>query len=139
MAVRDEPTSAGRTDASTAALVRQASEEISRLVRGELELAQAELVRKGRRAGVGAGLFGTSSILALYALGAFVIAAIFGLDEILPRWAAALVVGGALLLIAIMLALFGRSQVTRAAPPVPEQAARGVRADIETIREGLHR
>jgi Flp pilus assembly protein TadB len=139
MAVRDERIKIDRTNLSTVELVRRAGEEIGRLARGELKLAQAELARKGRRAGVGAGLFGSSSVLALYALGAFVIAAIFGLDEVMPRWAAALVVGGALLLIAVVLALAGRSQVTGAVPPVPEEAVRGVQTDVETIREGMHR
>jgi Flp pilus assembly protein TadB len=139
MAVRDERIKVDRTNLSTVELVRRAGEEIGRLARGELKLAQAELARKGRRAGVGAGLFGSSSVLALYALGAFVIAAIFGLDEVMPRWAAALVVGGALLLIAVVLALAGRSQVTGAVPPVPEEAVRGVQTDVETIREGMHR
>jgi hypothetical protein len=139
MAGPDEPTGVQRADLSTAELVRRASEEISQLVRGELKVAQAELARKGKQAGLGAGLFGGSGIFALYAVGALMIAAIFGLDEIMSRWLAALVVGGALLLIAAVLALIGRSQVTRAVPPLPEQAVRGVRADLETIRGGMHR
>jgi len=40
---------------------------VSALVRGELELAKAELAEKGKRAGVGAGLAGAAGLLAGYA------------------------------------------------------------------------
>ena len=42
---------AARSDQSTADLVKQAADQISRLVRDELRLAQAELTRKGKQAG----------------------------------------------------------------------------------------
>ena len=48
---------AARSDQSTAELVKQAADQISRLVRDELRLAQAELTRKGKQAGVGVGTF----------------------------------------------------------------------------------
>ena len=40
---------------STADLVRRLSEDTSRLVRQEIELAKAELTEKGKKAGVGGG------------------------------------------------------------------------------------
>jgi len=38
--------------------VKQLSEQSSRLARQEVELAKAELAVKGKRAGIGAGIFG---------------------------------------------------------------------------------
>ena len=52
-------------DASTSALVRQLSDQTSRLVRQELELLKAELSIKGKQAGAGAGLFGGAGVAAL--------------------------------------------------------------------------
>src|SRR5438874_8962855 len=45
-------------DVSVAELVKQLSEQTSRLERQEVELAKAELAVKGKRAGLGAGMFG---------------------------------------------------------------------------------
>ena len=53
--------------AATGELVVRVSEQVSALVRGELELAGAELAEKGKRAGVGAGLAGAAGLLAGYA------------------------------------------------------------------------
>jgi hypothetical protein len=47
-------------------LVSDATEQITRLVRNEMRLAAAELQQKGKRLGVGAGLFGAAGVLALY-------------------------------------------------------------------------
>jgi hypothetical protein len=47
-------------------LVKDLSEQVSRLVRDELNLAQVEMTAKGKRAGAGAGLLGGSGLLALH-------------------------------------------------------------------------
>ena len=64
-----------------AELVKQLSEQTSRLARQEVELAKAELAVKGKRAGVGAGMFGGAGVFGFYALGALVAAAILGLGR----------------------------------------------------------
>jgi hypothetical protein len=118
---------------STAELVQRASEQLSRLVREELQLAKAELARKGRNAGIGVGLFGGAGVFTVYGTAALVAAAILGLAEVLAGWLAALIVGAALVAVAGLMALFGRGQVKRAVPPVPEDAVRSVRADIDAV------
>jgi uncharacterized membrane protein YqjE len=117
--------------------VKQASEQISRLIRDELRLAQAELAEKGKRAGLGAGLFGTAGVVALYGVAGVLAAVVILLAYVMPAWLAALVVGVALLLLAGVLALVGRAQVRRATPPVPERAMASVKADIDTVSEAV--
>jgi hypothetical protein len=46
---------------SIAELIKQVSEESSRLLRGELKLAQAEMTEKAKTAGVGVGAFGAAA------------------------------------------------------------------------------
>ena len=53
---------------SVGGLVSDMSAQVSRLVRDELQLAQADLQQKGKKAGAGAGLFGGAAVLGLYAL-----------------------------------------------------------------------
>jgi len=118
---------------STADLVRQAAEQISTLIRDELTLAKAEMREKAGRAGRVSGLFGGDGIVSLYGVLGVLTALVLLLAKAMPAWAAALLVGIVLLIVAGVLALAGRSQVQRATPPVPEKALRGVRADIDTV------
>ncbi len=119
------------SEPSVGELVKQLSEQTSRLARQEANLAKAELAEKGKRAGVGVGMFGGAGMFAFYALGAVVAAAILGLATAVAAWAAALIVAGALALLGGLLALAGKSNVSRATPPVPEQATESVKEDVQ--------
>jgi Flp pilus assembly protein TadB len=128
---------------STAELVKTASEQISRLVRDELKLAQAELAQKGKHAGIGAGLFGAGGLIALYGVAALLTAVVLLLAYVMPAWVAAVIVGVLLLGVAGLLALVGKKQVQQATPAAPEEAVTNVKADVATVREavkeGTHR
>ncbi|MEV4199971.1 phage holin family protein [Micromonospora globbae] len=126
-------TSRNGSEPSTAELVQRATEQISRLVRDELALARAELTQKGKHAGIGIGLFGGGGALAFYGLGALVVTAVLLLDLVLPAWAAALIIAVGLFLLAGILALIGKQQVSRAVPPVPAATVRSVRADMDVL------
>lgn len=123
-------------DPSTGELVSRLSGEISHLVRGELELARAEVTDKAKQTGIGASMFGVAGVLSLYGAGVLIAAAILALTLALDPWLAALIVGVALLLVAGVAALLGRRRLGRAGPPVPTRAVAGVREDIETLRHG---
>jgi uncharacterized membrane protein YqjE len=125
------------TDQSTAELVQRASEQITTLVRDEIALAKAELTEKGKHAGIGVGLFGGSGVLALYGLGALLATIIIVLDLMMPLWLAALIVAVVLFLVAGILALFGKKQVTRAVPPEPAQAIQSVKADVNEVKHAV--
>jgi hypothetical protein len=124
---------------STGELVRRLSEDVSRLIRDELRLARLEMTRKGKRAGMGAGLLGGAGLLAFYGGGALVATAILALALVLPAWASALIIGAALLALAGLLALVGKEQVSRAAPPTPDEAMRSLKADIDVMKESARR
>lgn len=124
---------------STADLIHQVTELVPRLVREELALAKAELARKGKRAGMGAGLAGGGGLLAFFGVAVLVAAAVLGLAEAMPAWAAALVVAAVLLAVAGLLAVLARGQVRRAVPPVPEQALQSTREDVRTVAGSVHR
>jgi uncharacterized membrane protein YqjE len=126
-----------RTSDSTADLVRQATAQMSTLVRDEIALAKAEMGEKAARAGRGAGLFGAAGVVSLYGVLGVLTALVLLLAMAMPPWVAALLVGVVLLVVAGVLALVGRSEVRRATPPVPEEAVRGVKADIETVTTAL--
>ena len=118
-------------DPPLADLVKQLSEQSSRLARQEIELAKAELAAKGKRAGIGVGMFGGAGAFGFYALGALVAAGVLALATALAPWLAALIVAAVLASIAATLALIGKREVEEATPPVPEQAAESVKEDVQ--------
>jgi MFS family permease len=118
------------SEPSIAELVKQLSEQTSRLAHQEVELAKAELAVKGKRAGQGAGMFGGAGLFGLYALGALTAAAILALATAVAGWLAALIVAAVYGAIAGVLALTGKNKVTAATPPVPEQATESVKEDV---------
>jgi uncharacterized membrane protein YqjE len=122
------------SDRSLAELVKQLSEQTSALVRQELQLAQLELQQKGKRAGIGAGLFGGSGLVALYAVGALLAAAVMLLATAVTPWLAGLIVAAVLFALAGVLALTGKKQVEQATPPVPEQAIESTQRTVEEVK-----
>jgi membrane protein len=130
----DSAAPASAQDASLGELVSRVSEQTSRLIRDELRLAQLEMAEKGKKAGIGAGLFGGAGLFALYGLACLVAAAVLGLAGPVPDWLAAIIVGVALFAVAGVAALIGKRQVSAATPPVPEEAVGGVKQDIQTLK-----
>jgi hypothetical protein len=123
--------------ASTADLISRATDQLSTLVRDELALARAELTAKGKRAGIGGGLFGAAGVLALYGLGLILALAVLLLDLVWPVWLAVLVMTIVVLAAAGVAAAAGRAQLRRAVPPVPTQAAAGIAADVQTVTDAV--
>jgi len=112
-------------------LLKQLSEETTRLVHQELELAKAELTQKGKQAGLGAGLFGAAGAIGLLAAAALTACFILALDAVMPAWLAALIVAVVYAAAAAILALRGRERVKQAIPPVPEQTIETVKEDVQ--------
>jgi hypothetical protein len=126
-------------DRPTGELVKDLSEQISHLVRDELRLAQLEMTRKGKQAGVGIGMLAGSGGIAFYGIGCLIACAVIAIATVLAAWLAALIVGVALLVVAGIAALLGKGRLSRATPPVPEQAIGNVKADVDEIKERTHR
>lgn len=122
-------------DQPVAELVRQLSEQTTRLARQEVELAKAELAVKGKRAGVGAGMFGAAGILGLYAAGALTATVVLALATAVTAWLAALIVGAVLALCAGALALRGKTKVQQALPTTPEQTIETVKEDVRVTKQ----
>ena len=117
-------------------LVAKVSEQFSRLIRGEIELAQTNLKAKATRLGAGAAMLAVAGVLALYALGILLLAAVWGVAVWLPLWASALIVGVALLVVVALLALIGKKQFD-ASKRFEVDPATGLKLDVEAARKGI--
>ena len=134
MATRQEPpgpNQANLRERPLGELLKQLSDDTTRLVRQEIELAKAELTQKGRQAGVGAGLFGAAGVLGFLALAALTTCFILALAAVMPAWLAALIVAVGYGAVAAILALRGRDRVKQAVPSVPEQTIETVKEDVQ--------
>jgi len=116
-------------DQSMGDLLKSLSQETTRLVKLELDLAKAEVTQKGKQAGVGAGLLGGAGVAGLLALGALTAFLILLLDEWMDSWLAALIVTVLWAAIAGVLALRGKERVQDAVPPAPQT--------VETVKEDV--
>jgi Flp pilus assembly protein TadB len=112
-------------------LLKQLSEQTTRLVHQELELAKAELTHKGRQAGAGAGLFGAAGAIGLLAAAALTTCFILALNAVMPAWLAALIVAVGYGIIALVLVKQGQARMKRATPPVPEQTIETLKEDVQ--------
>jgi hypothetical protein len=116
-------------------LVAEATKDISEIVRAEVALAKAELTSSAKNGAVAGGLFGAAGYLGLLASILLVIAAAYGIAALglAPGWAF-LIVALALLLVAGLLALVGRSRVSRVGPP--ERTIRTTKQTIAAVKPG---
>lgn len=120
---------------STGQLVASIKEDLSSLVRGEIELAKAELRESAVRAGVGGALVGVAGYVAMLATVLISVAAAYGLTGLglHPGWAF-LIVGGAYLIVAAALLLIARNRFRGIRGP--ERAKRVAAEAGQALRPG---
>lgn len=111
-------------------LLRRFREEAAELAGAEMDLLRSEIGEKRRRAVSAAVMGAIALVAALCALGTLVAAAVLGLDEALPAWAAALIVGAVLLVAGLVAALAARQQLRRAGTPLPRRTIDTVKEDV---------
>jgi uncharacterized membrane protein YqjE len=137
MATREQPPSETQEELrnqSTGDLVKQLSQQVSTLVRQEVELAKSEMGEKGKKAGVGIGMFGGAGAAGLLALGSLTAFLVLVLDLAMPAWAAALIVTALWAGAAGVLALQAREKVKEVGKPIPEKTADSVKEDVEWLK-----
>jgi hypothetical protein len=108
----------GTDEPSVGALVQSAMADVSTLVRGEIELAKAEVGDSVKRAGIGLGFFGAAGAV-LFFSGIFIFVALAeGLTALgLPRWLSYLLVWLLLVLIAGLAAFLGVRKLKKIKKP----------------------
>jgi uncharacterized membrane protein YqjE len=116
-------------------LLKELSSQVSTLVRQEVDLAKAEMAEKGKKAGLGAGMFGSAGVAAVLMLGALTAFLILALALVLPGWASALIVTALWGAIAGVLALQGRNKMRGLGKAVPEKTIETVKEDVQWLKD----
>ena len=104
-------------------LLGRISENISGLIRGEIELTKAKALRVASTAGAGAALLGAAAVADLLAL-------------VMPVWAAKLIVAVVLFAAAVAAALLGRDRLKEARTDLPEPQVR-LREDVDAVKKAV--
>jgi Putative Actinobacterial Holin-X, holin superfamily III len=121
-------------DRGVGTLVRDLSDQASMLVRQEIELAKAEMIEKGKKAGVGAGILGGAAVAALMMLGSLTALLILAFALIVPAWAAALIITALWTAAAGVLAIKGRNALRELGKPVPGKTVETIKEDLQWLK-----
>jgi len=118
---------------SVGTLVQSAMADVSTLIRGEVELAKAEIGKSAKKAGVGAGAFGAAGVVLAFSGFFFGIAVAEFLTWLgIERWISYLIVWFLLVLLAGLAALIGRRYIKKIEKP--ERTMETLRDLPEVIR-----
>ncbi|CUH38952.1 hypothetical protein JSE7799_01671 [Jannaschia seosinensis] len=135
--MRDEPENDVRpaTARDTTGLIGDALTHVSNLVRSEVDLARAEVSENVKRAGVAIGLLVAAMVVALVALNVLAAALTAAIAELgLDAGWAALIVGGGLALIALIMVMKGMKDL-KLSSLAPTRTAKNVRRDADVVKE----
>jgi len=115
-------------------LIAQVTEDISVIVRTELQMAKTEISSQLGIAGKGIGMLVGAGVIALYGLGLLFLALAFVLVAVgLPIWAGLLIVAVVLFIVTAVLALLGRKALKQVNPR-PDRAIAGAQETIATLK-----
>jgi len=116
-------------------LVADATADISTIVRNEIALAKAEITGEAKLAGKGAGLLAGAAFVGLLGL-VFLFHTVANVIAIwLPLWAGYLITTALLFVIAAILGVVGRNNVTKVQPK-PERTIKNAQDTIEALKPG---
>jgi MFS family permease len=107
---------------------------VTDLVHREIDLIKTEMITKLKALGAGVGILVGALVVLGFMVGVLLTAAILALSLVLPGWAAALIVAGALLIIAAILALIGYRILKPGIPPIPSESIDSLKRDYRAIK-----
>jgi nitrate/nitrite transporter NarK len=114
--------------------VGDVAEDLSTLMRQELDLAKTEVKQEATRAGKAVGLLGGAGVAGHLALIFVSLCAMFVLNNAVPVELAALIVTAFWALVAAILALTGKKELAHTNPALPE-TQRSLKEDAAWARQ----
>jgi uncharacterized membrane protein YqjE len=125
------------TDRSLGTIIKELTEDITTLFRGEIALLKLEVKDTVAKLGGGIGLFAGALFVALFGLAFLFVTIMLVLVRLgVPAWLSALIVTIVLLATAAVLALMGKKKFA-AVEFVPTKSIESIKADVEAIRSDI--
>jgi hypothetical protein len=120
-------------DASIGQLIGDISDDLSRLLRQELELAKAEMRAEATKAGKAAGMLGGAGFAVYLAVVLLSFAVVFALANVMDAGWAALIVAVVWGIVGAVLYRTGRSKM-REVSPIPQQTVETLKEDARWLK-----
>ncbi len=128
-----EPGVRTEADTSVGGLLRQLTHEVPSLITKELALAKAEVSESIRATKAGAASVATGGAVLLGGFIVLLMSAVFGLSKVMEPWLAALIVGGVVVVIGLIMVSAGKKKF-EASSFKPERTIHSVNKDKEAVR-----
>ena len=133
---RDERSLVQRDDRSLGDLFSELAAETGTLIRQEVSLAQTELAEKASTVGKNVGYLAVGGAVGYAALLAILAGIILALASFIPAWAAALVVGIAVGIVAYVLITSALEELKRTELK-PEETVESIKEDAQWLKNQL--
>lgn len=130
---RDRTDTRQREDASIGDLIREVSQDVSTMLRQEIELAKAEVREEAKETGKAAGMLGGAGFAGVMVAVFASLAALLGLANVMDAGWAALIVTGVWALAAAALFVAGRSRM-RQVTPKPERTIESMKENAQWVK-----
>jgi uncharacterized membrane protein YqjE len=101
-------------------IVSDVTEDLTTLIRQEIDMAKTELKEEGTRAAKGAGMLGGAGLAGYFTVLFLSTTLMFVLDEFLELWIAALIVTVLWGIAAAVLAVIGKKKLQASNPQLPQ-------------------
>jgi len=100
-------------DRSLPEVVHDIIGNVQEILRSEFQLAKTEIKEEAAEAATPITMLGVGALLAAYALGFLLLAAVYGLATIMTMWSAALLVGAVVAMVAVLLINVAKGRLKR--------------------------
>lgn len=128
------PTNTIPNGRSMSAVLQDIVANIQEIFRSEFRLAKLEIRDETAKLVKSSIPLGIGILASLYAIGFLLLAAVHALSLVVDPWLASLIVGAAVLLIAVICINVGRSRLKQV-KVVPEKTVHSVRENVQWARE----
>lgn len=122
-----------RSDDSLFTLLGEIPELVRNLIMAEVENAKTWAKKTAKDAGIGAGWFVGALFVLFWSVPVFGTFAIWGISSWLPIWLSALIIFGAMLVVAIILALLGLVRFRKLSQR--ENPGQAIAVDAKIVKE----
>jgi uncharacterized membrane protein YqjE len=119
---------------SLADVLQDIIRDVQEIVRSEVRLAKTELREEVAKAKVAAGLLAAAVITAVFAVFFVLLAVVYALMLVMASWAAALLVGVGLAVLATVVAMAGVSRLKQV-QATPARAVDSMKENVEWVKQ----
>ena len=115
-------------------ILQDAIRNIQEIVRSEVRLAKTEIREEVVKAKSSALLLGAGTVTAMFSVLMILFAAVYALSLVLQTWAAALIVGSALAIVAALMVTTGRARLKQI-HPTPDHTIESIKENVEWVKQ----